>query len=225
VDGAGDAIDSAELEELAAAHDITVEPGDILVIRTGGGEFLSDHDGATWCGRFPGLSAAALPWLHERQVAAIAFDNGAVEVRPTRSTTGRPPPTRRSTRSRCGTWHADGEIWTWNGCPRPATGTSSMSSSSPPRRSRSPGPSGHRSPGRRAVSTPGGQLSCAGQVAVVTGASRGIGAAIALALAEHGADVACLATTAAGAEPTAAALRALGRKSIAVGCRVETARK
>ena len=71
------------------------------------------------------------------------------------------------------------------------------------------------------MSTPGGQLSCAGQVAVVTGASRGIGAAIALALAEHGADVACLATTAAGAEPTAAALRALGRKSIAVGCRVE----
>jgi 3-oxoacyl-[acyl-carrier protein] reductase len=64
-------------------------------------------------------------------------------------------------------------------------------------------------------------MTCFGQVAVVTGASRGIGATIALTLAERGADVACLATTAARAEPTAAAVRARGRKSIAVGCRVE----
>jgi NAD(P)-dependent dehydrogenase (short-subunit alcohol dehydrogenase family) len=69
------------------------------------------------------------------------------------------------------------------------------------------------------------QLSCRGQVAVVTGASRGIGAAIALTLAERGADVACLATTAARAEPTAAAVRARGRKSIAAGCRVEDSRQ
>jgi NAD(P)-dependent dehydrogenase (short-subunit alcohol dehydrogenase family) len=64
-------------------------------------------------------------------------------------------------------------------------------------------------------------MSCAGRVAVVTGAGRGIGAAIALALAGRGADVACLATTTARAEATAAEVRALGQKAIAVGCRVE----
>jgi NAD(P)-dependent dehydrogenase (short-subunit alcohol dehydrogenase family) len=71
------------------------------------------------------------------------------------------------------------------------------------------------------VNTPDAQQACVGQVAIVTGASRGIGAAIALTLAERGADVACLATTVAKAEPTAAAVRGRGRKSIAVGCRVE----
>jgi NAD(P)-dependent dehydrogenase (short-subunit alcohol dehydrogenase family) len=64
-------------------------------------------------------------------------------------------------------------------------------------------------------------MSCAGKVAVVTGASRGIGAAVALALAGRGADVACLATTAARAEATAEQVRALGHKAVALGCRVE----
>lgn len=51
------------------------------------------------------------------------------------------------------------------------------------------------------------------QVAVVTGASRGIGRAIAMKLAAGGADVACLARSVAGVEPVAAEIRAMGRRA------------
>jgi 3-oxoacyl-[acyl-carrier protein] reductase len=61
------------------------------------------------------------------------------------------------------------------------------------------------------------------KIALVTGASRGIGRDIALALAREGADVAVTATTPDGAADTAAAIRALGRRALALGCRVEHA--
>ena len=55
--------------------------------------------------------------------------------------------------------------------------------------------------------------SLANQVAVVTGAGRGIGRAIALAFAEAGADVVCVSRTADNAEKVAAEVRALGRRA------------
>ncbi len=61
------------------------------------------------------------------------------------------------------------------------------------------------------------------RIALVTGASRGIGRDIALALAREGADVAVTATTPEGAADTAAAIRALGRRALALACRVERA--
>lgn len=54
-------------------------------------------------------------------------------------------------------------------------------------------------------------FSLTGKRALVTGASRGIGAAIALGLAEAGADVALAARQAASSEPTATTIRSLGR--------------
>ncbi len=53
----------------------------------------------------------------------------------------------------------------------------------------------------------------ANQIAVVSGASRGIGRAIALKFAAAGADVACLARTVENAEKTAEEIRAAGRQA------------
>jgi citronellol/citronellal dehydrogenase len=66
----------------------------------------------------------------------------------------------------------------------------------------------------------------AGRVAIVTGASRGIGAALAVGLAHAGADVVCAARSDGAShtglpgtvQRTADAVRAAGRRSLAVGC-------
>jgi 3-oxoacyl-[acyl-carrier protein] reductase len=53
----------------------------------------------------------------------------------------------------------------------------------------------------------------ANQIAVVTGAGRGIGRAVALKLAAEGADIVCISRTAENSEKVAGEVRALGRKS------------
>ena len=58
------------------------------------------------------------------------------------------------------------------------------------------------------------------RVALVTGAGRGIGQAIALAFAEVGADVVCAARTETEIETTAARVRGFGRRALPVRCDV-----
>ncbi|HEU4560003.1 MAG TPA: 2-dehydro-3-deoxy-D-gluconate 5-dehydrogenase KduD [Longimicrobium sp.] len=58
-----------------------------------------------------------------------------------------------------------------------------------------------------------GMFSLEGKRALVTGASRGLGRAIAVALAEAGADVVCASTRRAGTDETAALIRAAGRQA------------
>jgi len=59
-------------------------------------------------------------------------------------------------------------------------------------------------------------FSLTGRVAIVTGAGRGIGKAIALGLADAGADVVVAARTASDIEATAGEITAKGRKALAV---------
>jgi len=59
-----------------------------------------------------------------------------------------------------------------------------------------------------------GPFSLEGEMAIVTGASRGLGQAIAIAIAEAGANVICVSSRRGGATNTAAAIRKLGREAL-----------
>jgi NAD(P)-dependent dehydrogenase (short-subunit alcohol dehydrogenase family) len=59
-------------------------------------------------------------------------------------------------------------------------------------------------------------LSLEGKIAIVTGGSKGIGRAIALAYAEHGADLVLAARRPGPLEETAAEVRALGRRCVTI---------
>ena len=65
--------------------------------------------------------------------------------------------------------------------------------------------------------------SLTGQVALVTGAGRGIGRAIALKFAAAGADVVCVSRTQDNSEKAAAEVRALGRRAWALAVDVADA--
>lgn len=57
-----------------------------------------------------------------------------------------------------------------------------------------------------------------GQIALVTGASQGLGQAVAIRLGENGAKVLCVARNAAKLEETVAAIRAAGGEAVAISC-------
>src|SRR4249920_328689 len=63
---------------------------------------------------------------------------------------------------------------------------------------------------------PDSQFRLDGRVALVTGGSRGIGRAVALGLAQAGADVVVAARKAQDLDPVADEIRALGRRALAV---------
>ena len=74
--------------------------------------------------------------------------------------------------------------------------------------------------------TGSGQQDLSGQVALVTGASRGIGRAVAVALAKAGADVAVIYQSREGeAHETRAGILALGRNAVMVQADVSKSRE
>ncbi|EFQ84389.1 hypothetical protein HMPREF0063_10241 [Aeromicrobium marinum DSM 15272] len=78
----GEAIGPDEIDDYLQAHDVDLQPGSAILIRTG---FMNERRGR-WGdyagGDAPGLSLHMAPWLHDREVAAIATDTWGVEVRP-----------------------------------------------------------------------------------------------------------------------------------------------
>jgi kynurenine formamidase len=72
----GDLLAPDELQEMLGKASLTVEPGDILVLRTGNGRRMVE-EGMTHLGSVPGPGAfhvANMPFFHERGVAALASD-------------------------------------------------------------------------------------------------------------------------------------------------------
>lgn len=78
----GHAISAADLDAVAEAERVRVRRGDAVLVRTG---FLGARRGR-WGdyagGSAPGLSLHTVPWLYEREIAAIVSDTWGVEVRP-----------------------------------------------------------------------------------------------------------------------------------------------
>ncbi len=77
----GHAITAEELQACERLHSVTVGSGDIVLIRTGWLGAVGSHP-ETDPLIHPGLSATAVPWLVERDVAAVGADNTAVEIVP-----------------------------------------------------------------------------------------------------------------------------------------------
>ncbi|MEV5829668.1 cyclase family protein [Spirillospora sp. NPDC052242] len=80
----GHAITSAQLDACADAQGVRIGTGDMLLLRTGHVPWyyrLADKS-EFWAGGAPGLSMETVGWIHEREIAALAVDNIAVEVEP-----------------------------------------------------------------------------------------------------------------------------------------------
>jgi kynurenine formamidase len=79
----GTALGPADLEAAEKKQGVRVERGDVLLVRTGHmAVFTHDGDRVGYMRQMPGLGVACVPWLHAREIAAVACDNNAVEVIP-----------------------------------------------------------------------------------------------------------------------------------------------
>lgn len=80
---AGRVITPDDLEQAEERQGVRVGAGDIMLFRTGWRKkFLSDGDRVGFMAGEPGLGMACIDWLHDREVAAIASDNWAIEALP-----------------------------------------------------------------------------------------------------------------------------------------------
>lgn len=78
----GHAIGPDDLDRCSAAGQVEVGEGDIVLVRTGYLAHCRERGWAGYHGDAPGMGLAALPWLHDRRVAAIATDTASLEVKP-----------------------------------------------------------------------------------------------------------------------------------------------
>ncbi len=73
-----------ELDAALAHAGTELEPGDVVLLRTGQARYLHAGDRVRYAFPSPGLTMEAVPWLHERGVAAVAADTLTFEVFPRR---------------------------------------------------------------------------------------------------------------------------------------------
>ena len=79
----GYAISADDLDRAMNLAGVEVETGDILLIRTGNIPWFYElEDKAEFWKGAPGLGKSTPPWLHEKEVAAVALDNLVAEVQP-----------------------------------------------------------------------------------------------------------------------------------------------
>jgi kynurenine formamidase len=78
----GHAITGDDLDAAVARAGVTVEPGDIVLVRTGHMHFLQQGDPERFSHPSPGLSTQSVEWMHDHDVAAVATDTLVFEVWP-----------------------------------------------------------------------------------------------------------------------------------------------
>jgi kynurenine formamidase len=76
------AITGADLDAAAAAAAVTVQAGDVLLVRTGQMHFLREGNKQRYSMPSPGLSTRSIEWLREHDVAAVATDTMTFECYP-----------------------------------------------------------------------------------------------------------------------------------------------
>jgi kynurenine formamidase len=84
-------ITAADLSAAEERQGARVESGDFLLLRTGSYQWFLEGDRAHFMGDEPGPGLDSCRWLHDREVAALALDNWACEVRPSKIEGGHNP--------------------------------------------------------------------------------------------------------------------------------------
>lgn len=78
----GYAVTPSDLDEAVAHAGVTVEPGDVVLVRTGQMRLMKERRLVEYGTPSAGLGMATCEWFHERDVAAVATDNLTFEVYP-----------------------------------------------------------------------------------------------------------------------------------------------
>jgi len=71
-----------DLDEAADFGKVTIEPGDVVLVRTGQMSLFHEGDREAYAFPAPGLGVNCPAWFHARDVAAVATDNLACEIFP-----------------------------------------------------------------------------------------------------------------------------------------------
>lgn len=73
-----------DLDAALALAGVQLEPGDAVMLRTGQARLLQAGDRVAYAFPSPGLTIDAVPWFHDRGIAAVATDTLTFEVFPRR---------------------------------------------------------------------------------------------------------------------------------------------